>query len=164
MSLIEVCRWLEHTALSTSIRESEYLFPIVEGAHLLSLSIFLGSALMYDLRLVGALWRSEPVSRVKAQFLPIEIVGFACMVMTGSLLFLSEPVRCYQSAYFRTKVLLLTLAGLNAFVFHVTVDRRAEEWNLDAKPPLQAQMAGYLSIALWIGVVAAGRFTAYNLS
>ena len=140
------------------------MFPIIEGAHLLGLSAFLGSALMYDLRLIGVFWRNEPVSRVKAQFLPITIVGFACMVMTGSLLFLSEPVRCYQSVYFRTKMLLLALAGLNALVFHLTVDRRAEAWNITAKPPLQARAAGYLSIALWIAIVAAGRFTAYNLS
>ena len=163
MSFLDVCQWLQQTAISTSIRESLYLFPVIEGAHLLSLSAFLGSALMYDLRLIGVLWSQDPVLKVKAQFLPVALVGFGCMVTTGVLLFWSEPVALYQSFYFRIKVLMLALAGLNALIFHLTVDRKAKEWNLSATPPLRARVAGYVSIALWIGVVTAGRFTAYNV-
>jgi hypothetical protein len=163
MSLFEVCQWLQHTTIGTSIRESEYMFPVIEGTHLLALSAFVGSALMYDLRLIGVLWRNDPVSKVKAQFMPIIMVGFAIMVITGSLLFWSEPVSAYQSVFFRAKVTLLILAGLNAVIFHLTIDREAAEWGLNPIPPLRARVAGYVSIVLWIAIIAAGRFTAYNL-
>ena len=58
---------------------------------------------------------------------------------------------------------MLALAGVNIAVYHLTIDRRQEEWDQAASPPLQAQMAGLISLVLWVGIITAGRLMAYFL-
>lgn len=161
--LLTFCQWLQDTSIGTQIRESILVFPILEGTHLLGLALMMGPVMMYDLRLTGLLWRAEPVSKVKWSFLPITFTGFFLMISTGVLLFWSEPIKCYNSTYFRIKVVLLILAGLNALVFHSTIDRKTAEWDMDSPPPTRARFAGFCSLFLWILVIFAGRYTAYNL-
>jgi hypothetical protein len=158
------CERLQQTTLSVSLRESLYMWWFVEGGHLLALAIMLGPALMLDLRLLGWLWTRDAVSKVEARFLPITITGFALVIFTGVLLFISEPVRCYESVYFRVKIGLILLAGLNAMVFHATVDRRRAEWDTVLPPPPGARWAGLLGLILWTAVIFAGRYMAYSFS
>jgi len=160
--LFQWCEQLQETWFSTALRESTYVWPFVEGTHLLALTLMLGPAMMLDLRLIGVLWTTDPVSKVEARFLPFTLTGFAVMITTGLLLFISEPVYCYKSGYFRIKVVLLLLAGLNALVFHTTIDRKKSEWDTAGTPPWRARWAGILGLIIWTGVVFAGRYTAYN--
>jgi hypothetical protein len=78
------------------------------------------------------------------------------------MLFYAIPVRSYHSIWFRMKAVALVLAGLNAFVFHRTIDRRLEEWDTDPVPPPAARLAGARSLVLWTIIVVAGRMIAYN--
>jgi hypothetical protein len=160
----EWCAWLEATPLSVSIRESELFWWFVEGGHLLALALMLGPATMLDLRLIGVLWTSDSVSKVESRFLPITIFGFCIVVTTGLLLFISEPLNCYQSPYFRTKMCLILLAGLNAAVFHTTIDRKRGEWDNVLPTPAAARIAGVLGLLLWTAVIFAGRYMAYTFS
>jgi hypothetical protein len=89
--------------------------------------------------------------------------GFGLMVVTGILLFWAHALKCYESGYFRIKLLLLLLAALNVIVFHSTIDRRRAAWDESPRPPLQARLAGLASLLIWLGVVAAGRLMAYTL-
>jgi hypothetical protein len=84
------------------------------------------------------------------------------MVVSGVLLFYAIPVRTYQNIFFRLKVLMLILAGLNAWVFHSTVYRRVAKWDVDPVTPKRAKLAGAVSLFLWAGIVTAGRMIAYN--
>ena len=163
MSILETCQWLQDMPLATALRESQYMFPVIEGTHLLGMALMMGPVMMLDLRLAGVLWKSEPASKIRNLFLPITFVGFALLIVTGSLLFWSEAVRCYKSKFFLMKVGLLVLAGLNALVFHRTVDRNIGAWDNDPTPPPRAKLAGVSSLVLWTLVITAGRYTAYNL-
>jgi hypothetical protein len=163
MSVLELCQWLQDGSISTALRESTALWPVLEGSHLLGMSLMMAPVMMYDFRLIGIRWKNDPVSRVKWSFLPITFFGFALMVTTGVLLLWSEPVKCYNSVYFRIKVVALILAGLNAMVFHSTIDRTTAQWDTASPPPFRARMAGVLSLTLWATVIFAGRYTAYNL-
>ena len=117
---------------------------------------------MLDLRLIGVTLRRVPVSEVARRLLPWTVAGFVVMVISGALLFYAIPVRSYQSIFFRIKVVALVLAGLNAFVFHSTIDRRIAEWDRDPVPPRAARRAGARSLVLWAIIVVAGRMIAYN--
>jgi hypothetical protein len=161
--LLSALQWLQQTSISTQIRESTLVFPLIEGTHLLALAFTMAPVMMYDLRLMGLLWRTEPVSKVKAQFLPITLTGFGISLITGALLLCSEPVKCFGNVNFQVKVILLILAGLNALVFHSTIDRTLERWDRALIPPPRARLAGAASLVLWAGVIVAGRYTAYNL-
>ena len=84
------------------------------------------------------------------------------IVEVALLLFYAIPVRTFQNVFFRVKIVMLVLAGLNALVFHWTVYRSVAEWELDPVPPKRAVLAGCLSLVLWAGIVVAGRMIAYN--
>ena len=128
----------------------------------LALCLFLGLAVMLDLRLLGLTLRRVSVSEVARRRLPWTVAGFARMIVSGALLFYGIPVRTYQNIFFRIKVVLLVLSGLNAWVFHSTVYRKVAQWDLQPVPPTRARIAGALSILFWTGIVAAGRMIAYN--
>ena len=160
--MLEFCEWLGSTAGSVALAESLRVYPIVETTHVLTLTLFLGLVAMLDLRLIGLTLQDVPVSEVAGRLLPWALAGFALMVVSGSLLFYSGPVRAYENIFFRIKVVLLVVAGLNAFVFHSRVYRRVTEWDRAPTAPVRARVAGYLSLVLWTGVVVGGRMQAYN--
>jgi predicted DNA repair protein MutK len=162
MSLLPFCQWLAETPGSVALRESLYMYPLVESAHVLTLCVFLGTAVMFDLRLLGITLTKVPTSQLKRRLGPWITGGFIVMMTTGVLLFHANPVRSYQSLWFRMKVVALVLAGLNAFVFHRTIDQRIDEWDQDPVPPTAARIAGARSLVLWAIVVVAGRMIAYN--
>jgi uncharacterized protein DUF6644 len=162
MSLIRFCEWMADTRWSIALHESAWVYPIVESVHVLALCLFLGMAVMLDLRLLGVTMRSAPVSEVVDRLLPWIAAGFILMVISGALLFYAIPVRTFQNIFFRIKVAMLLLSGLNVWVFHSGVYRRMAEWDLDLVPPRAARVAGGLSLALWAGIVVAGRMIAYN--
>ena len=162
MSLASFLEWLEGTWASVSIRESILFYPLVETTHVLTLCLFLGMTATWDLRLVGLAMRGVPVSEVVNRLFPWSIAGFVIMVISGSLLFLSGPVRASQNIFFQIKMVAIVLAGLNAFVFHRTVFRWVAEWDLAPRVPFRAKVAGASSLALWAVVVVCGRMQAYN--
>jgi hypothetical protein len=137
-------------------------YPLVESVHVLALCLFLGLAMMLDLRLLGLTMRRVAVSEVAGRLLPWTIAGFAVMIVSGALLFYGIPVRTYRNIFFRIKVILLILSGLNAWVFHSTVYRKVAQWDLQPVPPPRARVAGALSLLFWSGIVVAGRMIAYN--
>jgi hypothetical protein len=158
------CHQLEATWLSIGIRESLWFWFYLDGIHLLGLAVMLGPSLMLDLRLLGWLWKNDPVSKIEGKFLRITLTGFAIVMSAGLLLFISHPVKYTQSGYFQAKMGLILLAGANALVFHSTIDRRRAEWDTTLPPPAQARLAGLLGLVVWTCVIFAGRYMAYNLS
>ena len=161
MSLLEMCKVLEQTPISTIVRESA--FPYVEGAHVLGLSLSVGTVMWFDLRLLGVAMRSRPVSEVFQDLRAWMFAGFAVMFLTGGLLFSAHATKAYASGYFRAKLALMILAGVNAGIYHWSIDRRESEWGKAPVPPIRARIAGLVSLVLWFSVVAVGRLFAYYL-
>ena len=162
MSLLAFCEWLAATRGSVALHESLVMYPIIESTHVLALTVFVGLAVILDLRLLGLALRRVPVTDISDRLLPYTTAGFAVMVITGVLLFYAIPVRTYQSIFFRAKVVMLILAGLNVWIFNNNVFRRVAEWNLDVRTPKGARRAGLLSLILWGAIIVAGRMIAYN--
>jgi hypothetical protein len=162
-SLLSLLQWLQETSVSVGIRESTWTYPIIESAHVLGLCLFLGFALLWDLRLLNITLRGVPVSDVNSRVMPWTQVGFVIMLITGGLLFWAEPVRFYGNIFFRAKLVALVLAGANAAFFHFfTAGQRLIDWDNSPVSPASAKAAGVISIALWTMIVVFGRFIAYN--
>jgi len=162
MDLHPFFQWLEDTQGSVFIRESTIVYPLIETTHVLTLCLFLGLIALWDLRLVGVGLRGVPVSQVGARLLPWALFGFVIMAISGSLLFYSGPVKAAANIFFRIKVIMIALAGINALLFHLTIEKRVASWDNDPRPPAKARLAGALSLVLWSGVVICGRMQAYN--
>jgi hypothetical protein len=128
----------------------------------LALSLSVGLVVISDLRLIGVVMRRRPASEVFRQLAPWMLAGFAIMFASGILLFWSQALKAYESIFFRAKLCLLILAGANAAVYHLTIYRRMDEWENKLIPPSQARLAGWLSLIIWAGVIAAGRTMAYT--
>jgi hypothetical protein len=157
------CVSLQNTAFATTLRESGYAYPLIEGTHVIGLALSVGTVMWFDLRLAGVALRQTPVSAVFSRLRPVMFIGFAVMFVTGGLLFSARASEAFASVYFRTKMLLLVLCGLNLAFFHATIDRRRDTWDMTDPPPLQARVAGLVSLVLWFAIIAAGRIMAYNL-
>jgi hypothetical protein len=160
-TLYEVCQWLENTLAGVSIRESLWLFPIIETIHIFGIILLVGSTSILDLRLMGLAFKQDTVPMLGKRFLPWAWAGFAIQVVTGFLLFSSEATKMYGNRGFQIKMLLIVAAGINALVFHAVAYKSVGAWEKDPVAPLPARLAGTLSILLWFGIVAAGRWIAY---
>ena len=162
MALFEIAEWIRDTELSIAIRESIIMFPIIEGSHLLGIGASAGAIAISDLRMLGKIFRKESVSDVFNGVAPYMTVGFILMTITGLLLTWSEPIRCYESMWFRYKVLFLFLGLINAGIYHNTIYRSRASWDTDPDPPRGAKIAGVASLFIWAMVIITGRTMAYN--
>ena len=161
-SLLAFFQRMGDSSWSTGLHESRYAYDLIESVHVWALCLFFGLAVMFDFRLLGWTMKSVPVSEVARRLLPWTAVGFVVMVISGTLLFSAIPLRSYQNIFFRAKMLMVLLAGLNVWIFHSGVYRRVEKWDLAGVPPRAARVAGALSLVLWIFIVLSGRMIAYN--
>jgi hypothetical protein len=162
MSFLAFFEQLAETSWSIDLHESQYAYSVIESIHVWTLFLFFGSVIMVDLRLLGWTMRGVPVSEFARRVLPWTVAGFIIMVITGTLLVSAIPVRTYQSIFFRGKMILLVLAGLNVWFFHSRVYPKIAGWDTDGVPPRAARMAGAFSLVLWTCIVFSGRMIAYN--
>ena len=160
--MLSFLEWLGTTRWSVALLESIWVWPLIETTHVLSLGLFVGTTIMMDLRLLGLTFERVPASEFTGRMLPWTRLGFAVMVVTGLLIFYSNPVRYYLNVFFRLKVLVLIVAGLNVLLFHSRVHRTVAEWDTDPVPPRAARVAAVVSIVAWTSIVIAGRLIAYN--
>jgi uncharacterized protein DUF6644 len=130
--------------------------------HVLTVSVFVGTAVMIDLRLLGRTMVQVPASQVIARLLPWSEAGFVVMVVTGTLLFYASPLARYENMFFRMKMAALVLALINAWLFRRTAYRRVAEWDLDPVPPRRVRITGALSLALLATIITTGRMMAYS--
>jgi len=162
VSLFRLFEWLGNTPWSVALHESRYAFLVVLTVHVLTLAVFVGTAMMIDLRLLGVTMRRVPVSEVMERLVPWSGAGLLLMLTSGALLFYAAPLVRYQNIFFRLKMAALVLALLNAWLFRRTVYRRIADWDRDPVPPRQARLAGALSLVLWVIIITAGRMMAYQ--
>jgi hypothetical protein len=154
--------WLEATAPAAAISESLWLFPGIEVIHVLAITLVVGSIGMVDLRLLNVTLRERPADELIAEILPLTWACFGVAVLTGASLFSSAATKYWGTAPFRVKMLILVLAGINMAAFHASPTyRRLNDWGRGSNTPLAAKFAGGLSLILWIGVVASGRWIGF---
>jgi hypothetical protein len=152
---------IEMSALGVAMRQSLWLYPIVEIVHLTGIALLVGSIAMLDLRLLG-LSNSVPVRRLAAHILPWTAASFLLIVPSGLSRFVAHARDFIASPVFVLKLCLILAAGVNAAVFHAGVFRGASDWDVNRMPPAAARMAAALSLLLWVSVIACGRLLAYT--
>jgi len=162
MSILTMLQWLAATRWSVALHESVYVWPLLESVHVLCLALFVGTAVMLDLRLLGAAMTNIPASAFTQRLLPWTRGAFVVMAVTGVLLFTATPVDYYRNLSLRIKVVLMVVAGFNVWFFHARTRRRIADWDSVVTPPTAARVAAIVSLAAWTGVVIAGRLIAYE--
>lgn len=157
MSLLEIFDWLEQTAIGAAVRDSTWLFPAIESAHLLGLAALGGAVLVVDLRLLGLGLRGRPAAYILAQSRPVLGCALGLMIATGVPLFLSEAVKCYWSNAFWLKMAVLVLALAFTFGVRDPLVRSAA-----SLPTWRARALAAGSLSAWLTVAAAGRWIGFS--
>jgi len=150
------------TSWSQILAGSLHLWALIEGTHVLSLMLFAGTILMVDLRMLGIAFKDVPYSTLNNRILPYTIGGFVLVMITGLLLFCSNPVHYYHNVWFRAKVVFIILAAANIFWFHFRVQKSQAEWDARPNPPAPVKLAAAASLTSWIFVIIFGRLTAFE--
>jgi hypothetical protein len=163
MSALQICEWLEATAVGVIVRESLWGFQTTVAIHILGLTLSVGVIVWFDLRLLGASMTGCPVSMVYRRLIPVAFVGFVLMFASGLALATAYATDAYVNGFFRIKMAALLLAGLNALVYHRVTERRIAEWDRAPRPPRAARLAGLTSIVLWAIVILSGRMMSYTM-
>jgi hypothetical protein len=144
--------------VGSAIRNSSWLFPVIESVHLLALAMIGGALLVVDLRLLGLGLRGQPVRQLAQEAQPWLIGSLLVMIATGLPLFLSESIKCYYNQAFWVKMTALPLAVLFTF----TVRRKVALADELRMGPRWRSLVALLSLALWFGVAAAGRWIGFS--
>jgi len=150
--------WCEQGRIGTNIRESTWMFPAIEAIHLIGLGFVAGAVLVVDLRLLGLGLFRQPTDQLAEDVEPWLIGSIGLMIVTGSLLFLSEATKCYYSEPFWIKMTCLMLV----LIFTFTVRRYVIRTRRDAMHPLLAKIIALISLGLWFGVGWGGRWIGFN--
>ncbi len=155
---------ISQSAVASFMAEDPVAFPWVEVAHVLSIVTVFGSILLIDLRLMGLSSRDYPLIALSRTILPVTWVAFVLAVITGGLMFASNPYGYYGNTAFRAKMILLILAGINMLVFHLVTMRGGRVNDGPGPLPGGARLAGFLSAAIWLGVIACGRWIGFTIA
>ena len=158
MDLLPFFQWCEASPIGEAIRESRWLFPVIESVHLLGLVVIAASVLVVDMRLFGVGLRDQPAARLARNMQPWLIVSLVVMLTTGTLLFVSEAIKCYYSPAFWIKISCLGLVIIYTFTI-----RQHVVMSSDARVrPATSKTVAVVSVLLWAGVGWGGRWIGFG--
>lgn len=152
--------WLYHSPVSQALQHNEYwMWPLCETLHFAGLTVLIGVAGLFDLRLLGVI-RRVPVAWVK-DMMPLAMAGFAVNLVTGVIFLLAEPQQYAFNKGWWLKALFLALAGANALVFETSLGTTAEALRPGDPSPLSLKIVGAVSLTSWMAVLYFGRMLPY---
>jgi len=152
--------WLAATPPAQAVRESLWLYPIVEIVHIAGFCILVGAVALFDLRVLG-FGHALPVSALGRHLLPWSLASLVLVVPAGLLMFSTQPQAFLANPVFLLKLALIAAAGANALLFHAGVYRSVAVWETGRPAPPLARLHALLSLALWLAVICCGRLLAY---
>jgi hypothetical protein len=137
----------------TALAAHPWAYPALEVVHIVGIALLLGNLVLVELRVWGAA-PALPLQPLARAALSLSLAGFGLIVLSGLVMFASQPNELISNRAFVIKMALVFTAGLNAALFHT----RGGLQKLDGIA--RAQTA--LSVGLWLAVIICGRWIAYR--
>jgi hypothetical protein len=153
---------IQNSPFGTFVRESDWAFPTLESIHVVFLTTVFGSIILLDLRLTGLAFTDRKVSDVTNDVMKFTWWGFLGAAISGLALFTSYANKYAQDPPTIIKFSAMALAGVNMLVYEFLTHPGIGAWDKNAKTPTAARVAGWLSIALWVTVIFAGRWIGFT--
>lgn len=164
MDILEVLQSIENTDIASSIRNSLYLFPMLESFHVIGLALVFGSVAVMDFRMLGLASTHRPFKKVTSDTLKWIWLAFVITLVTGAFMFTTNAVVYYHNPVFRWKMALLLVAGINMGIFELTTGRSAHRWGMDRSAPAAGKVAAVISLTLWITIIFLGRWIGFTIA
>ncbi len=158
MSLLPFFLWCENSGLVAAMRTSHWLYPAIQGVHLVGFGAIGGAVLVVDLRLLGVGLRRQPVAQVARDAQRWFLFSLLFMLSSGFLLFMSEASKCYYYIGFWIKMASLFLA----IVFTFTVRRKVAMADETQMSPGRRKLVALVSVALWSGVGVGAKMIGFS--
>ena len=154
--LLPLFEWAEATTPGRIVRESLWLFPVLEAIHLVGLAVLGGALLVVDLRLLGVGLKGSTIEKIDRHARPWLLGSIALLLVTGVALFLSEAIKCYYNASFWVKISTLPVALVFTLVVRERFARTATYTSA------YSQWIGSADLLLWLIVAAGGRWIGFS--
>ncbi len=156
--IIAFARWIQSTHLGVGILESTWAFPYVQLTHFTGLSLFIGTNLALDLRLMGVGNKSQTAAQLADSLFVWNWVGFAIGITGGFMLFSTAALTYVANPSFDVKLSMLSPAGL---ALHILNQVKVRTWGETPETPGIAKLAGFVELLLWLSVVSAAVLIPY---
>lgn len=160
--------WLNRTEIHLAVqrftRSSLYAIPVVQGIHLIAVCIIIGSIGMIGLRMagVGGAGSGQSLAAMVRRLLPWTWGAIVVQFATGIFMVIDRPTRAIDSLTFPYKMAMLLVGILLTVFLSIAVRRRPDYWDAPTTPRLAARVVGLASVALWLGIIVAGRWIYYE--
>jgi hypothetical protein len=155
-------QWLEQTPLSVTIKSIEWIIPLVQSIHILTIGVVFVSLLMIALRVLGWMRMDQAFGVVMERFSPWIARGLVILVATGLTLVAGEPIRELMSLSFWLKMGLLLIGITSAVAFKRSLEPLLHGGGEPQFSPL-AKSAAMATVLLWLAVIFLGRAIAYDV-
>ena len=145
--------FLAYDPSTNPLNNNEWAFPLLEIIHIAAFTLSVGTIAIVDMGLLGWGKRGSTAQLLK-ETAPWTLAGLVIMLISGPLIFSSDPFMYLGNQSFRFKMGALLIA----IIFNYTVHRKVA---LSGASPGLSKVVGVLSLALWVSVVAGGLFIAF---
>ena len=144
---------LAYDPTTNPLNNNEWSFPLLECIHIAAFTLSIGTIAIVDLRLLG--WgKPASAAQLLRETRPWTLVGLVIMLISGPLIFSSDPNMYLANSSFLFKMVAL----LVAIIYNYTIHRKVA---LSDTSPGISKLIGAVSLALWVSVVAGGLFIAF---
>ncbi len=152
---------LETSEIGTMIRQSVWIYPTANVAHVVAIALFAGAIGVMDVRMMGGMTGSDPARVVRGARRAV-IVALVAVLLSGAVLFIAEASHVALNPVFQIKMALIAFGLLHAVFAGGRAARALDGLGPQAPMPGFARFAGALSMLTWLSVVGLGRYIAYN--
>src|SRR5712692_2125817 len=133
--LLAFTDWLQNTPMALAVGGSDWAYPWVQLTHFTGLSLWLGTSVAVDCRLLGVGQGRQTASELLDALFVWNWIGFGMAVLGGFLLFSTAASSFVTNAAFRAK---LGIFFPLALVAHIVVQRETRAWSQAPRPPAAA--------------------------
>jgi hypothetical protein len=148
----------EASSLGHAARQTVWLYPLANLAHVLGAALLVGSIAVFD---ILVLRRRYAVAATAASVaIPLAAAGFALQAVSGIVLFSAETTAVGRNPAFLFKMVFLVIGLANVVAFHAY--RRMDALAVEGGLPATIRLSAMVSIGVWILVLLAGRAIAYG--
>jgi hypothetical protein len=151
-ALMAFAKWLQGTGWATWISGSTWVYPFVQLTHFSGLSLWIGTNLALDFRLLGLGRKRQTAADLSRSLFAWNWAGFAIAVCGGFMLFSASATKYVINPAFLIKLGILVPCAL---IVHIIVQQKAKIWGATADTLRIGKYMGLVEIILWIGVVTA---------
>ena len=136
------------------LNTNEWAFPVCEVLHIIGFAVLVGTITTVDLRLLGLGIKKATPAELWKDTAPWTLAGLALVLISGPLIFSSDPLMYLHNQAFRIKMTCLALA----IIYNYTIHRKMALSNVSG---IGATLTAIVSLALWVTVVFGGIFIAF---